>query len=257
MSENTKLNIAIKTISPEQAMSLIEGHENYRTSADRRIKLYADAMKSGKWLLSTIIIDENGQLCDGKHRLEAVVKAGISVQFAVITGWPVNSIIAIDNNLVRSKAQIARAERGIKNATIIMSMIQFMEHPKFGVVMLNSDSIKLLDKHGELAQEVLNNAQSPFDRAIHLIGFARAIMAYPDKKSQIFDALHKLGNMDFQEPKMAGLKLYFQWAITRGFSRMAGSARHETYLRCCRAIQAYLDGQEIDKLYCPSVDPFE
>lgn len=256
MSE-AKLSISIKTISPDQARTLIDGHENYRNTADGRVRLYADAMMRGVWSLSVIIIDENGQLCDGKHRLEALIKANVSVTFAVISGWPVKDIICIDNGMPRSTAQIATAERGAKNANTITALIKSIDNPNNKQRALNCDSLALFDKYNKLAYDVFEEAKQPFDCAVHMAAFARAIIAYPNRRQDILTSLKLLSEMDFSDPRMAGLKLYFQWAITRGFAKLGGGGRYEVYLRCARAIVSYLNNEPLDKLYCPQMDPFD
>lgn len=253
------MNLSIKTaiIGPVEASALLTGHKNYRKLSPSRADAYARAMSRGEWKLSTIIIGEDGELVDGATRLNAVIKAGKRICFAIIDGWPIDSVVALDNGQSRTRRQVAEAERGIKNGNKIMALVTAIENPQSVHVLLNSEALALYDKHGALAEEVYSHARQPIDAAIHLIPFARAILANRGRKQDVLYALDKLCAMDFHEPRMSGLRLYFSWAITRGHAAGGGRRRYEAYLRASRALSAYLDDEMLDKLYIPQCDPFE
>jgi len=81
----------IETVTPETATEWLEKlpYEGQRPINQRRVDLYAAAMREGRWRLSSIDIarceeTERGYLVNGQHRLWAVVYAGVPVDFAVI-----------------------------------------------------------------------------------------------------------------------------------------------------------------------------
>lgn len=251
------LSIKVSTIGPDEAEALLAGHKNYRKLSIVRAEAYARAMARGEWKLSTLIIGNDGELVDGATRLNAVIKSGKRIVFAIIYGWPLDSVVSLDNGQPRTRRQVAEAERGVKNGNKIMAMVAAIESPQRSQVVLNSEVLYLYDKYGALAEEVYSHAVHPMDSAIHLIPFARSILANESRKQEILSALDKLCAMDFHEPRMSGLRLYFSWAITRGHSHGGGAQRYEAYLRAARAIAAYLDNETIEKLYIPQVDPFD
>jgi hypothetical protein len=252
----SKLQVKVAKIGPEEARVMLMGHTNYRALSARRANAYAQLMRDGQWRLSILIVGENGELVDGATRLNAVISSGATQEFAIIEGWPTDSIVVLDNGQARTRQQVAQAERGIKNGNKVMATVVGIANPQSQGPILNLQALSLYDKHGQLAELVLSFLRPPLVAAVHAIPFARAIMRYPDREPEILSALVQLCDMNFSEPHMSGLRLYFSWAVTRGFVRGGGAARYEAYKRCARAIQAFLDDETLDKLYCPSSDPF-
>lgn len=256
MKNENGLTMEVVTIDKAKAKALLSGHRNYRRPNPSRIDAYARVMSSGKWMLSILLFDADGELIDGQNRLAAVAKSGKSITFVCIHGWPKGGVIAVDNGQNRSRAQVGAAERGVKNGNRIMSLVVAMDNPKRWTTLLNIEALDAYDRNGQIAEAVNDALKRPVNAAVHCVAFARAIMKHPDKKEQILTAARKLSAMDFSEPNMYGLRLYFSWAITRGFAKGGGEARWETYLRGARALQAYLNNETIDKLYRPASDPF-
>jgi len=257
--KETRMNCSTKTITPDDALAIIGGHENYRRLSSGRVSAYQKAMIDGTWGLSILIFSESGELVDGQTRLNAVIKSGKPQKFISLYGWPEDQICNIDGGQNRSRSQVAKAERGIKNANKIMAVVCGIEMIcEQSRVIINSESITLYDKYGELAEDLfaIVSPSSSLGAAIHIIPFARAIITMPEKEYEIKEALRKTVDLDFSENRMSGLRLYYRWAIERGFSRGGGSVRRDAYLRCCRAILAYLNEQKIDKLFAKKTDPF-
>lgn len=90
-----------KDITPEWAGEVLDRHFERITSgkflqrqvAPSFINRYAADMSSGAWKLSPdpITFDEDDNLINGQHRLEAVRKSGKTVRMMVSTGWPVEN----------------------------------------------------------------------------------------------------------------------------------------------------------------------
>ncbi len=79
----------IYQIGPEEAESILAtpGARNRPVSLARVIK-YAGRMKSGHWRLTgePVILDQQGRLLDGQHRLRAIIEAGKEVETVVLYG---------------------------------------------------------------------------------------------------------------------------------------------------------------------------
>jgi hypothetical protein len=262
MSNKTDIDVTlgIKTvnINPEAAQALLCGHTNYRKPSTKRILAYSREMTAGRWGLSILIVDETGELCDGQNRLLAIIESGCTCKFAIVEGWPKLSVPVLDNNQTRTKSQVAEAVLHIKNTNRVMALASAIEDPTGRALVLNSEAVELYKKHCQLIDVLASTATSEsLKSAVHLAAFARAILAIPSRRGDILDSLRKMNSMDFAEPRMSGLRLYFSWAIVRGFSRGGSDRRWEAYRRCARAIEAYLAGEKIEKLYCPANDPFD
>jgi hypothetical protein len=248
-----------KMIGPELAKKILADHSNYRKPSSTRIEMYARAMKNCEWGTSILIFDEDSELLDGQNRLAAVIKSDTKQQFVILNGWPTNECIYLDNGQARTRSQIAISERGAKNANKAMSIVCSLENPmQNNTGLLNAEAMRLYDKYRHIADAVLDAGHGPLHAAVHLVAFARAILVFPEKEQEILDALAKTTDLlSNVEDRMWGLKLYYQWAIVRGFSRGGQSIRKEAYLRCGRAIMAYLNNEKLTKLYAPKEDPIK
>jgi hypothetical protein len=251
------LSIHTKSINPNEAKTILEEHENYRKVGQKRVAAYAEEMKQHRWGLSVLIFNCDGVLVDGQSRLSAVIKSGTTQTFACIHGWPDDQTIYLDGGQNRSKSQVAQKERNVKNGNKIMSMVSSIEDPlRVGGIVLNSTAIDLYDKYGEPCEKVFHVAsKGAFNAAVHMVAFARCIYLHPETETEILSAIQKVNDLDYSEERMIGLKLYYKWAIERGFAKGGGGMRSEAYKRCARAIVAYLRNEKLTKLYCPPDDP--
>lgn len=77
----------VQTITPELAKLYLGHNESNRTLRRTRVMQYAHDMKEGKWNLTGqgITFGRDGNLLDGQHRLNAVIVAGVPVNFLVVT----------------------------------------------------------------------------------------------------------------------------------------------------------------------------
>lgn len=91
----------------------------------KRVNLYAETMRSGKWAANgeTIIFDSNGKLADGQHRLNAVVKANMPVEFTVVRGVAPEVFDTLDDGAQR-KAQDVFYIAGIPNNVVAASIVR-------------------------------------------------------------------------------------------------------------------------------------
>ena len=77
----------IKNITPLLAQTMLDSNTRNRKMNTNRVKQYTADMRAGRWCANgeSIVVTESGILVDGQHRLQAVVNAGITLQFVVAT----------------------------------------------------------------------------------------------------------------------------------------------------------------------------
>lgn len=116
------INAAVELVTPEQAKQILaDSRANFRKIDHHRVALYASDMASGNWDLNGESIKFSGSdLIDGQHRLQAIVKAGVTVPMLVVRGVE-SSARSIDRGRPRTVAQWL-AHVGIKNAREIASI---------------------------------------------------------------------------------------------------------------------------------------
>jgi len=91
-------------IGPSVALELLGKNHNPRAFRKRKVAEYAEIMRRGQWVLSNdaIVLDENGDLVNGQHRLQAVVDSETFQRFIMVcSSEPLNEGV-MDCGLRRS-----------------------------------------------------------------------------------------------------------------------------------------------------------
>jgi len=94
----------IVKVTPELAAEWISKNSRNRTVKKAVVEAYAADMLSGNWTETHqgIAFFEDKTLADGQHRLQAVIKSGVSVDMLVTIGLKDSSSMAIDTHKKRS-----------------------------------------------------------------------------------------------------------------------------------------------------------
>lgn len=105
----------VKLITPAMAEEMLRQSEiaffNYKGDAKQRkvlqstVDLYADDMKNGKWDENNgepLQISKEGAVTNGVHRLNAIIKSGVSIKMLIVTVDSIDSIKTIDIGRKRS-----------------------------------------------------------------------------------------------------------------------------------------------------------
>ena len=90
-------------MTPERAEAILKMNTRNRKISQNLVAAYATDMAKGNWnenTASTIAIGSDGILCDGQHRLLAVIKSGKTIRMNVVTGVDPKGIY--DQNRARS-----------------------------------------------------------------------------------------------------------------------------------------------------------
>ena len=100
----------VEKITPEVATKILEGSSDIknRNVNEGHVDWLASQMKSGKWYLNgeAIILDDEGQLVDGQHRLWAVVKSEVTIESLVTRGVDRKGFASIDTGAARTLANV-------------------------------------------------------------------------------------------------------------------------------------------------------
>lgn len=151
-------------ITPDLANEFLINHEenikinpeeiNRDTKKDR-VELYCREMIAGRWKENTfepLQITKNGRITQGKHRLTAVAKSGVSIYFHIVFNALDDVFDVLDTGYKRSTVDVFEISM-IKNGKGLPSMIQtfFVLSNGGGAVswknkMTNS---QMLDKYNE------------------------------------------------------------------------------------------------------------
>lgn len=257
MKDSTpKVTSKIEVFSPSNAGIEVEKYKNYRTISDRWVKVLARMMLAMEWIIGDPIkYDEDGNLIDGFHRLNAVVAAGISVAFLVIRGLPRTSTKVIDTGKSRSVAQVLVGEGlvdkyGSEVAAIARQMAiapigaDMCIHPREGQALYGMFSATI-----DRLIEIRTSHGGRHKPSAAVFGaFGRAFLNWPDEVVKIEDALIKYMDIKFEDVSMEPLRLLRQYFNSGDKKASSGRAASSDYIKAATDIAAWHDGRLMKQL---------
>lgn len=118
----------IEEITPKQAETWLKFNlKNNRKQSESHIAYLAEQMKKGFWELNgeAIKFDTSNNLIDGQHRLQAIVKSGVTVKSLVVKGVPTEFFYTIDQGKARTIAN-ALSFDGYANTNNLSAAINYV-----------------------------------------------------------------------------------------------------------------------------------
>lgn len=116
------------TVTPEQARAWIRRNTNNRNLDNALVQSLVRDIRTGRWTVTHqgIAFNDRGELLDGQHRLEAIIRAGDPVVVMVTAGLKskpdsagVVTMDAIDRGRPRSIADQLKLQHGIKHSRLV------------------------------------------------------------------------------------------------------------------------------------------
>ncbi len=103
-----KMDTQVVLVTPELAEQYLLAHVKNRPLRRKHVDDIAAAITRGEWIPSHlgVAFDTRGHLIDGRHRLHAIIKAGIPVALNVSFNCAPESYKIIDTNLRRQMSDI-------------------------------------------------------------------------------------------------------------------------------------------------------
>lgn len=130
-------------VGPARAEQLLKTyHVDYRKYRETYAEGLARDMMSGCWNFdgSPIRIDEEGNLFDGQHRLNAVIMSQTTQEFLMVVGLPKNAYDTTDTGLARTYGDTLR-RRGYTNVSLRAALVKLIARYEAGYSL---DSTKRL-----------------------------------------------------------------------------------------------------------------
>lgn len=154
----------IETIDPKRAAELLEGSDwdpneleptaskekpsgyqhGFTKAADVKIiRDYADRMRQNQWLINgyPIIIDNGGELLDGRKRLKACIEAGVSFKTFVAYGIDKSAEITIDQHAPRDYKATLKSYGVVEHAEKVQQLLSRLIRIQRGNYGISSDRI--------------------------------------------------------------------------------------------------------------------
>lgn len=262
-------------ITPTQAQKWLDltadavaaGTFRQRTLRQGLVAILARAIIEGRWEpdnAETIKIGPGGEIVDGQHRLQAVVKARKPIQCLVAFGVPLETFATIDTGRTRTPADIGR-QAGIPHATVTMSAAALWvsyETRKNQVIStvvtepVPKDLALEVAESDEVLREVVHDAISAFRSrmfpVISTLAFAWRVAAnvHRDDADLFFRSVASGEGLHKGDPALALRERLIE--MKTGQNRARGTAkRHEVIWLCLRAFRAFRKGERLNRMQLP------
>jgi len=160
------MKATIVTMTKELARDYLTRNNQNRKVKKATLLFYKQQMISGKWKENgePIIIDVNGVIKDGQHRLLAVVESDFSYKVPVISGVESNVMDTIDTGKNRSASDVLHLE-GFKYSALIASSVKAILYEKLSEInshsinISNSSIFEYANKYKNYLYELVHEAQ--------------------------------------------------------------------------------------------------
>lgn len=253
------------TVTPQMAEAMLRTNvDNQRKITPSTVDRYAQDISSGSWKLTHqgIAFNAKGELFDGQHRLTAVVQSGVAVDLRVTFGVGGRPEMTVTDNIdkrdVYDAAKVQRIEITRKAAIPLWMAIRYGAGDGTGMKLARisqSRRLKLLNKYSDRLNAIWawfgNTKQA---RAIGRSAFRGAIFcAYPHVDvARLERFVHVLTEQAEGKPGEGVCK---QLRMI-GYTQPKSNLDHEHFLKTCRAIQLFMNKQEVTKLFACDENPY-
>lgn len=149
-----KIATTTEKIGPATAKAYLANHVPNRRLRPALVKRYAAMMSTGNWRLSHqgIAFNEDGKLCDGQHRLNAIMRSGCTVEMQVSRYCGDAPMAILDSGYSRScgdRAMLAGLVTTKPHETIaILNAIAKIDNPNASPLQVYEIE-EYLDRDGE------------------------------------------------------------------------------------------------------------
>lgn len=249
------MDTKIVTITPSMASFWLTKNTENRTLNLKRVKMYAEEMKNGKWFLhhQGIAFFDDGSFADGQHRLAAIVQSGCAIDMAVTFGLKKEASIIIDSHQKRhthQAIQMSGVEWIRKEEVAIINLLIYIKNNGSITKSTNQDVADFGEKHKtaiQFASGLVGNKKRGLTSAMVLCSIACAYKKEGEHElSAFFNVL--ISGMPRSNKDKAAILLR-DWLIS---TTIGGSIdRANAVKKIMRAIMAFCQKQEIGKLYQP------
>lgn len=244
-------------VTPEMAQEWLDKFNTRNRAISRsKVNLYKNDIKQGNWSLTHqgIAFYVNKELADGQHRLKAIAEAGIPVKTIIMRNLPMGVGADIDRHKTRTEADAIRI--GDLSEWIASQEIQVIKM----IIMCHKGRVSTYSPReiaeiGELMRNEVEFSIKAFPKRVKYIttGPMYAALAiaslYEDNKRLLEFAEVMATGMARSPDDVAAIKLREQ--LIREGAVNGQQNRRRSVKRVMRAIKAFCDRQQIERLFTP------
>lgn len=152
----------VRTITPEEALAMLERNTNNRTLRWGYVETLARDMKAGKWVFNGDAIRLNGSnnIMDGQHRLHACVRSGKSFQTIVITGLTDSAHATIDTGAKRTLGDELKwmGKTNVNNLAAVIALVWHYDNNRTAMGqggISRAESLTLLRRQPDIEESLV------------------------------------------------------------------------------------------------------
>ena len=125
----SKLTLDVMMVTPEQAAQWLARNKGNRPLGAPTIERYSAYILGAEWCVNgePVILDDDENLLDGQHRLQAVVGTGVAVPMLVVYGVPADVFPTLNTGKTRCLADVL-AITGNQNQRTLAGAIRMVWH---------------------------------------------------------------------------------------------------------------------------------
>jgi hypothetical protein len=153
--DKNQIQITIETITPPLAAEYLKFNRTNRRLIEHRVVFYMRQMIEGNWKLSGDSIKFDGaNLIDGQHRLQAVVRSGVTIESVVVRNLAPGVFDVLDTGRARQAGDVL-SSYGYANVFILASAGRYIYHFERRLVpssptLTNQDILSTILRHRDL-----------------------------------------------------------------------------------------------------------
>lgn len=242
-------------VTPEKAISWLEGNTHNRKLREERVKQYARDISRGEWYLTHqgIAFDPSGVLVDGQHRLWAIIEANMAVEMLVSTDVAKETQLVIDDHLPRSGVDALQL-RGKGSSRRKVAVLNILLR---GFSRGRATHAELLEGYRRY-EDAIEWTTEHFVKATRLFtisscqaAVARAYYTADRTELAAFCKMLTTGMplSDLTERQMRSVTLLRNFIMSNDRGIRNAVVREDIYRRTTRSMFAFLNDEDIKKLY--------
>lgn len=225
-SADKTVKAAFVTIDPTKAEQWLEKNKHNRNLSHKKVAEYVRDMEGKRWASTgeTIKFSSEGALLDGQHRLQAIVRTGVTVEALVVMGLQAESQNNMDLGYRRDVAQ-QRGLKGEKYATMKASVARIAIKREMssalrgGATPTPPEVNTWLNGHEEevhaAALETQKFAVDAVDRSLQAYATYEMRKISPEDATEFWKAAHSFVGMGEGDPVATMLNWFMRGKMTR------------------------------------------
>lgn len=239
-------------VTPDLARLMLRGNEHNRNVNSSHVGRLAADIKDGKWDLNgeSIKISPTGQLCDGQHRLHAVIQSNMPIRTVVTFGIDYETRLTTDQGKVKGIADYLSMSMDVKNAAIVSSAARILLAERQGLKDHGGNLITKTKIRGEYEKN-----RKDIDSAASFVvsNYAGRLFGGPSVLTAAMVILKRISPSadDFMQKLMKGNDLSDGDAILHARERFMRDPRMKMGDRIVllrKAFDAWMEGREVRRI---------